>query len=128
MNLLKINYIFFIIIIVFIYIFSLLLNNLLGFNFTKNINSTSFHLIFVFFTSLSFLMLIVHNIVYKKQKEQLGFVFLFTLTLKVAIAYFFISTIIGTFQKYYAFTYFFVFLIIDVVFVVLLLNKKDSNN
>lgn len=126
MKLLKSNYILFIIIAAVIYIISLLINNFIGYNF--NNNSIAFNSIFTFFTLLGLLLLIIHNIVFKKQKEQLGFVFLFTLTLKVAIAYFFISSITETFQKYYAFVYFFVFLIIDVVFVVQLLNKKDSNN
>lgn len=43
---------------------------------------------FSFFTISSLIMLIVHFIIYLKNKEQLGFVFLITLTLKVAASFF----------------------------------------
>lgn len=115
----------FISLLVLVYGTSFLVNQ--AFELNKNwleANNT-FNQVFLFFSFSSLLLLIIHYIVYKKNKEQLGFVFLVTLTVKVAACFLFIKEIVNVFEKYYTFSYFFVFLVIDVFLVVRLLNKKD---
>ncbi len=80
---------------------------------------------FLFFTAISFVMLLVHFIVYLKKKEQLGFVFLATLTFKVITSYVYVNQISEVSEKRMAILYFFVFLIIDVLLTAVLLNKKE---
>lgn len=111
--------------LVLVYGTSLLINQVFIFDSKWNEASYSFNQVFVFYAILSLILFLIHFIIYKKKKEQLGFVFLLTLTVKVAVCFLFMKEIVNVFEKYYAFVYFFVFLIIDVLIAVRLLNKKD---
>lgn len=82
----------------------------------------SFNSIFLFFAISSFLLLVVNFILYKKYKEQLGYIFLILFTIKVVVAYIITRTIEVEFQKKQAIILFFIFLIIDVFFTAKLLN------
>lgn len=108
-----------------VYGISLLVNQVFEFNKKWVDTSNTFNQMFMFFSVSSFILLVIHYLVYKKNKEQLGFVFLVTLTIKVAASFLFITEIVNVFEKYYTFSYFFVFLLIDVFITVRLLNKKD---
>ena len=108
-----------------VYGISLLVNQVFEFNKKWVDTSNTFNQVFMFFSVSSFILLIIHYLVYKKNKEQLGFVFLVTLTIKVAASFLFIKGIVNVFEKYYAFSYFFIFLLIDVFITVRLLNKND---
>ena len=111
--------------ILIVYGTSLLVNQVFEFNKKWIDTSNTFNQMFMFFSVSSFILLVIHYLVYKKNKEQLGFVFLVTLTIKVAASFLFITEIVNVFEKYYTFSYFFVFLLIDVFITVRLLNKKD---
>lgn len=115
----------FISLLLIVYVISFLVNQIPSINMKWNQTSNSFNEIFLFFASTSLILFIVHCLVYKKNKGQLGFVFLVTLTLKVAASFFFINKIVYSFEKYYSFIYFFIFLVIDVFLTVRLLNRKD---
>ena len=95
-----------------VYGISLLVNQVFEFNKKWVDTSNTFNQVFMFFSVSSFILLIIHYLVYKKNKEQLGFVFLVTLTIKVAASFLFIKGIVNVFEKYYTFSYFFVFLLI----------------
>lgn len=116
----------FISLLVLVYGLSFLVNILLGFNEKWQDASNTFNQVYLFFAMSSLLLFIIHFIVYKKNKDQLGFVFLITLTLKVAVSFLFVKEIINVFEKYYIIIYFFVFLIIDVWLTVGLLNKNNE--
>lgn len=108
-----------------VYGISFLINQIFQFNEKWKETDYSFNQVFVFFAFSSLILFLIHFIIYKKKKEQLGFVFLVTLTLKVAACFLFMREIVNVFEKYYAFVYFFVFLLIDVLIAVRLLNKKE---
>lgn len=115
----------FISLISLVYGMSVLVNHFFCLNKKWKETDYSFNQVFLFFTSMSLFLFVIHYFIHKKNKEQLGFVFLATLTLKVAACFLFIKEIVNVFEKYYAFVYFFVFLLIDVLITVRLLNKKD---
>lgn len=111
--------------VIVVYGFSFLINQIFGFHKKWTATYCSFDQLFLFFASLSTVLLVIHYLVSKKNKDQLGFVFLVTVTLKVAACYIFINQIEFDFEKHYAFAYFFIFLLIDVLITVQLLNKKE---
>lgn len=113
-----------------IYGISFLVNQIFQFQEKWQETSYSFFQVFSFFGFTSFILLIIHYIIYKKSKDQLGFVFLITLTLKVVLSFLFVKGITNVFEKHYIITYFFVFLIIDVWLTIRLLNnygKRKAN-
>lgn len=115
----------FISLLLIVYVISFLVNLIPSITEKWNQTSNCFNEIFLFFASTSSILFAVHYLVRKKNKDQLGFVFLVTLTLKVAACYIFINQIEFDFEKHYAFAYFFIFLLIDVLITVQLLNKKE---
>jgi len=115
----------FISLISLVYGVSFLVNQVFYLNEKWQKANNTFNQVFLFFASTSLILFVIHYFIHKKNKEQLGFVFLATLTLKVAACFLFMKEIVNVFEKYYAFVYFFVFLLIDVLIAVRLLNKKD---
>ena len=103
------------------------------FSLQENWNTTyySFSQTFSFFAISSVLILLLNLAVQKKAKEQLGFVFLGIMTIKVIAAYVFIAPAlenkigISEFEKINFFVYFLVFLAIDVYLTIQILNKKN---
>ncbi|MEZ4852982.1 hypothetical protein [Flavobacterium sp.] len=95
------------------------------FNFNKNDYFVSINSTFPFFALSSLVMLILHVIIYQKNKDQLGYAFLITLTIKLTISYFYISKIQNDANKIAALIYFYIFLTTDVIMASLLLNKKE---
>lgn len=118
----------FLIVLALIYGLSFLINQVFDFNEKWTEASNSFNQVYLFFSVSSVILFIIHYVIYKKNKDQLGFAFLITLTLKVAACFLFIKGITNVFEKYYVFIYFFVFLIIDVWLTVRLLNKNIETN
>lgn len=103
------------------------------FSLQENWNTTyyNFFQTFSFFAISSIVILLLNLAVQKKAKEQLGFVFLGIMTLKVIAAYVFIApaleykTATSQFEKNNFFVYFLVFLAIDVYLTIQILNKKN---
>lgn len=120
----SVNYLF-ISLLLIVYLISFLVNLIPTISEKWNQTRNSFDETFLFFALTSSILFAVHYLVSKKNKEQLGFVFLVTITLKVAACYIFINQIEFDFEKHYAFAYFFIFLLIDVLITVQLLNKKE---
>jgi hypothetical protein len=91
----------------------------------------TFYQTFSFFVISSIVILLLNLVVQKKAKDQLGFVFLGIMTLKVIAAYVFIApalehkTATNQFEKNNFFVYFLVFLAIDVCLTIQILNKKN---
>lgn len=115
----------FISLLLIVYLISFLVNLIPTISEKWNQTNNSFDETFFFFALTSSILFAVHYLVSIKNKGQLGFVFLVTVTLKVAACYIFINQIEFDFEKYYAFTYFFIFLLIDVLITAQLLNKKE---
>src|SRR5690606_23938595 len=103
----------FISLISLVYGVSFLVNQVFYLNEKWQKANNTFNQVFLFFASTSLILFVIHYFIHKKNKEQLGFVFLATLTLKVAACFLFMKEIVNVFEKYYAFVYFFVFLLID---------------
>ena len=103
------------------------------FSLQENWNHTyyNFFQTFSFFAITSILILLLNLLVQKKAKEQLGFVFLGIMTIKVIASYLFISpalelkTASSQFEKNNFFVYFLIFLAIDVYLTIRILNKKN---
>lgn len=84
-----------------------------------------------FFVVSSIVILIINLVISKKASEQLGFVFLGIMTVKLIASYFFIApalelkSVASEFEKINFFIYFLVFLAIDVYLTIQILNKKN---
>jgi hypothetical protein len=91
----------------------------------------TFYQTFSFFAISSIVILLLNLAVQKKAKDQLGFVFLGIMTVKVIAAYIFIApalelkTASSQFEKNNFFIYFLTFLAIDVYLTAQILNKKN---
>jgi hypothetical protein len=91
----------------------------------------TFYQTFSFFAISSIVILLLNLAVQKKAKDQLGFVFLGIMTVKVIAAYIFIApalelkTASNQFEKNNFFIYFLTFLAIDVYLTAQILNKKN---
>ncbi len=89
--------------------------------------------LYLLFFSLSFMISHIIYFVYKKYFDNLGYVFLLLTTLKIAVIYLFCTPIFTNIEvlkieKYHFFILFFIFLAIETVLTVLLLNKKNENS
>lgn len=84
-----------------------------------------------FFVVSSIVILIINLVISKKALEQLGFVFLGIMTVKLIASYVFIApalelkSVASEFEKINFFIYFLVFLAIDVYLTIQILNKKN---
>ena len=84
-----------------------------------------------FFVVSSIVILIINLVISKKASEQLGFVFLGIMTVKLIASYVFIApalelkSVASEFEKINFFIYFLVFLAIDVYLTIQILNKKN---
>lgn len=84
-----------------------------------------------FFVVSSILILIINLVISKKASEQLGFIFLGIMTVKLIASYVFIApalelkSVASEFEKINFFIYFLVFLAIDVCLTIQILNKKN---
>ena len=84
-----------------------------------------------FFVVSSIVILIINLVIFKKALEQLGFVFLGIMTVKLIASYVFIApalelkSVASEFEKINFFIYFLVFLAIDVYLTIQILNKKN---
>lgn len=103
------------------------------FSLEENWKSTyyTFYQTFSFFAISSSVILLLNLIVQKKAKEQIGYVFLGIMTIKVIAAFIFIApalelkTASSQFEKNNFFVYFLTFLAIDVYLTAQILNKKN---
>jgi len=103
------------------------------FSLQENWNTTyyNFSQTFSFFAISSSVILLLNLIIQKKAKEQIGYVFLGIMTIKVIAAYVFIApalelkTASSQFEKNNFFAYFLTFLAIDVYLTAQILNKKN---
>ncbi len=111
----------------------LLLKRLLP-NFNTNTLYHSIPTLFAFFGLSSLLVLFVQNKVYKKNPEQIGYVFLLLSSLKTVVAYVLVHPVlqdtnsVAKLEKINFFSVFVVFLSIDVVLTSRLLKNVGKKN
>ena len=87
-------------------------------------------MLYSFFYLLSAVIIGALNLIYKKNKEQLGYAFLFLTSAKLAISYFLAKPIIekgevAATEKINFFIVFIIFLIIEAYYTARLLNNKQ---
>jgi hypothetical protein len=90
-------------------------------------------IMYIFFFVFSAIIIFIMNLAKKISPENVGFIFMFITTLKVGISYFIFSSIISSENtnivgRINFFIVFIVFLAIEAVFAIILLNKNQKSD